>query len=259
MPCKWYHLVNVCPYGDLCRKDHTEMSQELLSVLRYVTKRIPCTFGSHCYRVDCIFGHVCHNPLCLEEDIATCPFQNYHDIDPELAGWQKAEHVNVHFPLGGLHRGTPGEFVQQSSLRGILPEESNAPLHRIPVNKNEHRLDFHMREPSLASSKAYLDHAKDFGKPCSWFHETGSCTKVEICRYDHSTKLSGEISEVMRYRTRRLRCRLGSECRATRCMFGHICQNTRCVDGVQDGCAFKDFHDVDPTVTSWVEAVEESG
>lgn len=88
-PCYHFHLRNDCNFFDACIFDHAEVTPEVLPVLRYMAKRVPCRSGSQCRRLDCIFGHTCLNEKCLLEDRDNCSMKRFHGIDPVVALWSQ--------------------------------------------------------------------------------------------------------------------------------------------------------------------------
>jgi hypothetical protein len=88
-PCYHFHLRDGCNYHDACLYDHNEVPSEILPVVRYMAKRVPCRNGSQCRRLDCIFGHICRNEKCLLENLENCSMKQFHGIDPVVAQWSQ--------------------------------------------------------------------------------------------------------------------------------------------------------------------------
>jgi hypothetical protein len=86
-PCRWFYLADACKNGDNCPYDHSEISPNILGVMRYLVKRVPCIKGNECRRLDCIFGHVCANLRCITDDSDSCTLRKFHGVDPVFASW----------------------------------------------------------------------------------------------------------------------------------------------------------------------------
>lgn len=83
--CNVHYLRNNCPW-DPCSHDHYyKPNKTELVVLRYVSRGIPCKYGSDCDDPDCIHGHICPNSVVGRKDCnfgPTCRFsREQHGID----------------------------------------------------------------------------------------------------------------------------------------------------------------------------------
>jgi len=92
-PCRWFHLKGLCPKGDLCDHDHSEMSTELKQQFRHSVMRNPCSRGSQCRRLDCLLGHVCQDYRCLKRKHEMCRLKEFHSVSPVLHSWVQGEPV----------------------------------------------------------------------------------------------------------------------------------------------------------------------
>ena len=83
--CNIHYLRKDCPF-DPCEHDHNyKLNKNELATLRFLSRFIPCHFGSECDDISCIHGHVCPNGVDGRKDCRfgdTCRFEReQHGID----------------------------------------------------------------------------------------------------------------------------------------------------------------------------------
>ncbi|KAJ6001139.1 hypothetical protein N7481_001548 [Penicillium waksmanii] len=85
--CNSYHLSGEC--GDMnCQYDHSDVSETVVDVLRYIVQQHPCTKGGICRSIKCFLGHLCQKPNCKAVKSRQCRFNHKgHRLDLEVACW----------------------------------------------------------------------------------------------------------------------------------------------------------------------------
>ena len=85
--CNDYHLGDGCD-GEECQYNHSEITDDVLSVLCFLSQRTRCVYGGACRRVNCYFGHACHwkdfggkHPKCKFQD-------GEHGVDQTVHHWK---------------------------------------------------------------------------------------------------------------------------------------------------------------------------
>jgi hypothetical protein len=85
--CNRYHLSGKCHDED-CEFDHSKLPPQVLEVLGFILKQIPCPRGSACRLAKCYSGHICRKDGCRGR--TGCRFKpNKHVpyIDINVADW----------------------------------------------------------------------------------------------------------------------------------------------------------------------------
>ena len=85
--CNSYHLSGEC--GDMsCQYDHSDVSDTIVDVLRYMLLQHPCPQGGSCRSLKCYLGHLCQKPNCKAVKSWQCRFnQSAHTIDLKVDQW----------------------------------------------------------------------------------------------------------------------------------------------------------------------------
>lgn len=85
--CNSYHLSGEC--GDMsCPYDHTDVSNTVIDVLRWMLLQHPCTKAGACRSIKCYMGHLCQKPGCKAVKSWQCRFnQNAHTLELKIARW----------------------------------------------------------------------------------------------------------------------------------------------------------------------------
>jgi hypothetical protein len=85
--CNSYHLSGEC--GDMsCPYDHTDVSNTVIEVLRWMLLQHPCTRAGSCRSIKCYMGHLCQKPGCKAVKSWQCRFnQNAHTLELQIARW----------------------------------------------------------------------------------------------------------------------------------------------------------------------------
>lgn len=85
--CNSYHLSGEC--GDMsCPYDHTDVSNTVVEVLRYMLLQHPCSRAGACRSIKCYMGHICQKPNCKAVKSWQCRFnQHAHSLDLDVAQW----------------------------------------------------------------------------------------------------------------------------------------------------------------------------
>lgn len=85
--CNSYHLSGEC--GDMsCMYDHSDVSNVIVDVLRYMLLQHPCTRAGACRSIKCYMGHLCQKPGCKAVKSWQCRFNhNAHVLDLKTARW----------------------------------------------------------------------------------------------------------------------------------------------------------------------------
>lgn len=113
----------------------------------------------------------------------------------------------------------------QSDFINLLPKEESIPPTKIPINKDQERLDYYIPPPtpeSLALFKARTGQKK----LCNNFHINGTCDNND-CPYDHRPITEG-IRDCLRGISLSQPCPRRGGCRSKGCTHGHICQKAEC-------------------------------
>ncbi|KAJ5902217.1 hypothetical protein N7495_002745 [Penicillium taxi] len=94
--CNSYHLSGEC--GDMsCQFDHSDVSNTIVDVLRYILLQHPCPQAGACRSIKCYMGHICQKPNCKAVKSWQCRFnQRAHSLDLEISQWVvPIEHVDI--------------------------------------------------------------------------------------------------------------------------------------------------------------------
>ncbi|CAG8068642.1 unnamed protein product [Penicillium olsonii] len=85
--CNSYHLSGEC--GDMsCPYDHTDVTNTVIEVLRWMLLQHPCSRSGACRSIKCYMGHLCQKPGCKAVKSWQCRFnQNAHTLDLRIARW----------------------------------------------------------------------------------------------------------------------------------------------------------------------------
>lgn len=85
--CNSYHLSGEC--GDMgCPYDHSDASETIIEVLRYLLLQHPCSRAGACRSIKCYLGHLCQKPNCRGVKSWQCRFNhNAHSLDLKVAQW----------------------------------------------------------------------------------------------------------------------------------------------------------------------------
>jgi hypothetical protein len=85
--CNSYHLSGEC--GDMsCTYDHSDVSNVIIDVLRYMLLQHPCSRAGACRSIKCYMGHLCQKPGCKAVKSWQCRFnQAAHTLDLQTARW----------------------------------------------------------------------------------------------------------------------------------------------------------------------------
>ena len=85
--CNSYHLSGEC--GDMsCPYDHSDVSDSIIEVLRYLSLQHPCTKGGACRSIKCYLGHICQKPNCKAVKSWQCRFNHRaHILDLNTDKW----------------------------------------------------------------------------------------------------------------------------------------------------------------------------
>ncbi|KAJ6019596.1 hypothetical protein N7499_009438 [Penicillium canescens] len=85
--CNSYHLSGEC--GDMsCPYDHSDVSDTIIEVLRFMLLQHPCSRAGACRSIKCYMGHLCQKPGCKAVKSWQCRFnQAAHTLDLKVARW----------------------------------------------------------------------------------------------------------------------------------------------------------------------------
>ncbi|KAJ5577985.1 Zinc finger CCCH-type [Penicillium hispanicum] len=85
--CNSYHLSGQC--GDMsCQYDHSDVSDTIVDVLRYILLQHPCPRAAACRSIKCYMGHLCQKPNCKAVKSWQCRFNHHaHTIDLQVDQW----------------------------------------------------------------------------------------------------------------------------------------------------------------------------
>ncbi|KAJ5312770.1 hypothetical protein N7508_003600 [Penicillium antarcticum] len=85
--CNSYHLSGEC--GDMsCPYDHSDVSNTIIEVLRFMLLQHPCSRAGACRSIKCYMGHLCQKPGCKAVKSWQCRFnQAAHTLDLKVARW----------------------------------------------------------------------------------------------------------------------------------------------------------------------------
>ncbi|KAJ5682180.1 hypothetical protein N7462_005345 [Penicillium macrosclerotiorum] len=85
--CNRYHLSGEC--GDMsCKYDHSDVSDTIVDVLRYILLQHPCPKAGACRSIKCYLGHVCQKPNCKAVKSWQCRFNHHsHTMDLQVSQW----------------------------------------------------------------------------------------------------------------------------------------------------------------------------
>ncbi|KXT08701.1 hypothetical protein AC579_7581 [Pseudocercospora musae] len=120
----------------------------------------------------------------------------------------------------------PSESAQSMADFTQLPKEVDLPSNRVPVNKDQHRLDPYL-ELAIKEERAAFQARTMRKKLCNSFHLTGECPSGDYCNYDHSPIDQGMLNCIKSV-ARNLPCQRKGACRIATCFLGHVCQKEEC-------------------------------
>lgn len=103
----------------------------------------------------------------------------------------------------------------------LLPKKENIPEGHVPVNRDDHRLDCYISEPT-PEAEVRLKARSSSRRLCNAKHIAGRCDNSS-CEYDHRP-LEEELKPVLEWLSRTLPCAKRGACRNASCTSGHICQ-----------------------------------
>ncbi|KAJ5915577.1 hypothetical protein N7466_011510 [Penicillium verhagenii] len=85
--CNSYHLSGEC--GDMgCQYDHSDVSNTIIEVLRYILLQHPCSRAGACRSIKCYLGHICQKPNCKAVKSWQCRFNHRtHTLDLQVSQW----------------------------------------------------------------------------------------------------------------------------------------------------------------------------
>lgn len=85
--CNNYHLSGEC--GDMsCQYDHSDVSDTIIEVLRYILLQHPCPRAGKCRSIKCYMGHLCQKPNCKAVKSWQCRYnQHAHTLDLGVSQW----------------------------------------------------------------------------------------------------------------------------------------------------------------------------
>jgi hypothetical protein len=83
--CNKYHLMRACEDSN-CPFDHSDLEPQLVDVMRYFAKQLPCAQGRGCRSVKCCYGHICQRDGC-KGDRPYRMSRRAHDIDLHVMQW----------------------------------------------------------------------------------------------------------------------------------------------------------------------------
>lgn len=85
--CNSYHLSGEC--GDMsCQYDHSDVSDTVIEVLRYILLQHPCPRAGACRSMKCYMGHLCQKPNCKAVKSWQCRFNHRaHSLDIQVSQW----------------------------------------------------------------------------------------------------------------------------------------------------------------------------
>ncbi|KAJ5358856.1 Zinc finger CCCH-type [Penicillium cataractarum] len=85
--CNSYHLSGEC--GDMsCQYDHSDVSDTIVDVLRYILLQHPCPRAGVCRSIQCYMGHLCQKPNCKAVKSWQCRFNHRaHSLDLQVSQW----------------------------------------------------------------------------------------------------------------------------------------------------------------------------
>lgn len=134
----------------------------------------------------------------------------------------------------------------------MLPVANLKSEKLIPVNKNGHRIDTFIPQPSNDDWTAYYRRVKQ-QKLCNQYHLGGECGNMS-CPFDHSDVDDTSLA-VMQHIMRQYVCPRGSDCRLIKCYHGHLCQKGGCKGGKP--CRFDQHaHTLDLHVADWATPID---
>lgn len=141
-------------------------------------------------------------------------------IGSSAANWRlPSQSIGPHSPHNG-HEHSPIN-KRRDSLSKTLPKKENIPDGHIPVNKDQHRLDAYVPEPT-PEAETRLKERSASHRLCNAKHVAGRCDNPS-CEYDHRP-LEEDLKPVLEWLSRSLPCAKRGACRNTGCTSGHICQ-----------------------------------
>lgn len=103
----------------------------------------------------------------------------------------------------------------------LLPKKEDIPEGHVPVNRDDHRLDCYIPEPT-PEAEGRLKARSSSRRLCNAKHIAGRCDNPS-CEYDHRP-LEEDLKPVLEWLSRTLPCAKRGACRNASCTSGHICQ-----------------------------------
>lgn len=110
---------------------------------------------------------------------------------------------------------------QSMEVAKLLPKKEDIPEDHVAVNKDNHRLDYYIPEPT-PEAEGRLKARSTSRRLCNAKHIAGRCDNPS-CEYDHRP-LEEDLKPVLEWLSRTLPCMKRGACRNARCTSGHICQ-----------------------------------
>lgn len=112
-------------------------------------------------------------------------------------------------------------LLPRTEIAKLLPRREEILEGQIPVNKEQHRLDPYIPEPT-PDAEARLKKRSASIRLCNAKHIAGRCDNLS-CEYDHHP-LDEDLKPVLEWLSRSLPCTRRGNCRRASCTSGHICQ-----------------------------------
>ena len=156
-------------------------------------------------------------------------------------------------PANGSRTNPPASTWATTAMAApeFVPWSSPTPKPSAPVTKQVQRNRYGQRvDPPLKYDTNEVNRIKKL-KLCSLHHLRNSCQN-DPCVHDHYYKLNNNELTTLRYISRIVPCRFGSECDDIQCIYGHVCPNSTegrkdCRYG--DSCRYdREQHGVEQTV-----------
>ncbi|EME86585.1 uncharacterized protein MYCFIDRAFT_97817, partial [Pseudocercospora fijiensis CIRAD86] len=167
----------------------------------------------------CRYGNTCKN-LHIKAG-------NGNTLPDQISSPNKFHMMNLTRSDDGFMNGNrPSESAQTTTDFTQLPNEMHLPPNKVPVNKDQHRLDPYL-ELATKEERAAFQARTLRRKICNSFHLTGECTKGDYCIYDHRPIDQG-MRNCLKFVARSLPCPRKGACRLSTCFLGHICQKIDC-------------------------------
>lgn len=125
----------------------------------------------------------------------------------------------------------------QIDFASVLPRQGSTPEGKIPVNKNQQRLDAYIAPPSPHDYEVFKARTS-VRKLCNNYHVGGHCPQGDACNYDHGPASEGIINALKQVVFANP-CPRKGYCRRPKCLYGHVCQKADCTyRGGKNYCKF---------------------